>query len=70
MTLEANTYFSLDGNQRSGNRNFARFTYANGRIESTTGKSSAFNPARGFDGQSLAGTGALVFEGELLEFPR
>jgi hypothetical protein len=25
---------------------------------------------RGEDGQSLAGTGALVFEGELLELPR
>ena len=59
------------GNERYRNRQIVCFSLDDGRVTKTTpAGTSTFVPASPLDGQALAGTGALVFEGELLELPR
>ena len=56
------------GHQRMAARRVESFRNQNGKISRIrrSAISKSFNPASPFDGQSLAGSGALVFEGELL----
>ena len=73
MSIVPKTYSTLVGEDRCHTRDFVRYAYDSGNItqsKTAATKRSGFNLAAKFDGQSLAGTGALVFEGELLEFPR
>ncbi len=61
-------YTLTTGNERFSNRVVACYSAKDGSVRKTapTGK-TVFVPFSGFDGQALAGTGALVWEGELLE---
>lgn len=59
-------YITIDSKERFKDRSVVRVP------AKSTGRTSIearriFVPFRGFTGQQLAGTGALVFEGELLQ---
>ena len=61
-------YTSTAGNERFANRAVARYSAKDGSVRKTEPKGkTVFVPFTGFDGQALAGTGALVWEGELLQ---
>ena len=69
MTMEINTvvvsknnYQVITGKTEASNRTTTRVAYDRKRPN----VSRSFFPATPFDAQSLAGTGALVFEGEML----
>ena len=61
-------YIVVSGKSRFAGRKLERFKHSNGKFNEAKSKLSigVFNPSASMDGQSLAGTGALVFEGELL----
>ncbi|MEM9279567.1 MAG: hypothetical protein AAGA76_13420 [Pseudomonadota bacterium] len=63
---EGHSYTVTTGDTRFQSRDVVRFSAANSSPVKSEGK-RIFAPFAGFDGQALAGTGALVFEGELLE---
>ncbi|MEM7068384.1 MAG: hypothetical protein AAF478_05820 [Pseudomonadota bacterium] len=64
--MEGYSYIAVKGYSRFQKRENIRV-----RVDATKREKPEVNrtfvPFNGFDGQSLAGTGALVFEGELLE---
>ena len=69
MTMETNTtvvsrdsYEVIAGKASVSTRTVTRVTYERKR----THRTRTFFPAAPFDAQSLAGTGALVFEGEMI----
>lgn len=64
-------YTAITGKERFRNRQIACFSLEDGRVTkiAPTGNST-FVPGARLDGQALAGSGALVWEGELLELPR
>lgn len=65
----ASTVYQITpGQTRFAARRLESYRSNNGQIKRSARPSAAssFNPASPFDGQALAGTGALVFEGELL----
>lgn len=64
--IDTTGYAVIRGEARYAKRSVTRYHYDEGKVshgETATG----FNPASCLDGQALAGTGALVFEGELLD---
>ena len=63
-----NCYIATDGKSRFSNRDIKRVR-AEG-IKSSSERTRVFVPFSGFDGQSLAGSGALVWEGEILSTNR
>ncbi|MEM7216228.1 MAG: hypothetical protein AAF423_11860 [Pseudomonadota bacterium] len=63
---DAPFYTATEGKSRFDTRDIVRISASKLRRIKPEGK-RVFVPFAGFDGQSLAGTGALVFEGELLE---
>ena len=74
MTMEINTavvsknnYQVITGKTGSSSRATTRVAYERKRLNSSKqGIKRSFFPATPFDAQSLAGTGALVFEGEMI----
>ena len=74
MTMEINTavvsknnYQVITGKIDASNRTATRIAYERKRLGSSKqGIKRSFFPATPFDAQSLAGTGALVFEGEMI----
>ncbi len=62
IALSENSYEVITGKTSSSNRTATRVAYERKRPEF---KRSSF-PAAPFDAQPLAGTGALVFEGEMI----
>jgi hypothetical protein len=58
-------YKTTDSNTRLSDRKFVRVSSKTQRSRGNA--SRTFVPFSGFDGQQLAGTGALVWEGELLQ---
>ena len=60
---EGHGYKVMEGKSRFAKRNVIGFP-ASDRAQNR--KVRVFVPFAGFDGQQLAGTGALVFEGEVL----
>ncbi len=63
-----NCYIATDAKSRFNNRDVRRVR-ADGK-KSSPEKTRVFVPFSGFDGQSLAGSGALVWEGEILSTSR
>ena len=63
---EGYTYTATTGNSRFEKREVVRYSATKTGNEKQE-KKRLFVPFAGFDGQALAGKGALVFEGELLE---
>jgi len=59
-------YIALKSIERINTRAFLRMPSSQ-RKSPTSSINRTFVPFAGFDGQKLAGTGALVWEGELLE---
>lgn len=74
MTMEINTavvsknnYEVITGKTGTSSRTTTRVAYERKRLScSKQGIKRSFFPATPFDAQSLAGTGALVFEGEMI----
>ena len=64
--IEFHSYTAIAGSSRVSKRNIVRIE-ANAKKPQEPEVNRTFVPFSGFDGQALAGTGALVFEGELLE---
>ncbi len=63
---EGQVYTAAKSDALFEKRSIIRYT-KHGARKSATAPKRVFVPFRGFDGQALAGTGALVFEGELLD---
>ncbi len=63
--FEGHSYVALPGEARIQNREIVRVTTAKSNPQPPK-PNRTFVPFNGFDGQSLAGKRALVFEGELL----
>lgn len=59
-------YIAIDAKERFAERAVVR-ACASGLSPYQNSQNRTFVPFSGFDGQSLAGTGALVWEGELLQ---
>jgi len=64
--VEGHSYIATTGESRFQTREVIRISAEAQKITSLEPK-RIFVPFSGFDGQSLAGKGALVWEGELLE---
>lgn len=63
---EGQTYTAVKSDALLEKRAIIRYSKAS--LENRSDSASrTFVPFSGFDGQALAGTGALVFEGELLD---
>ena len=61
-------YTAVENEERLAERNFRRLAASNAATKNL--RKSPFFRLASQSGQTLAGSGALVFEGELLEFPR
>lgn len=61
-------YTAVENEERLAERNFRKL--AASRAATKNLRKSPFFRLASQSGQKLAGSGALVFEGELLEFPR
>ncbi|MEM7288815.1 MAG: hypothetical protein AAF412_00365 [Pseudomonadota bacterium] len=59
-------YITTTGDERFEERVIVRAGLS-GHKRSVAGQNRTFIPFSGFDGQHLAGSGALVWEGELLQ---
>ncbi|MBL4725669.1 MAG: hypothetical protein JKY83_03150 [Rhizobiaceae bacterium] len=61
-------YTAIENEERLAERNFRRLAASSAATKNL--RKSPFFRMASQSGQMLAGSGALVFEGELLEFPR
>lgn len=61
-------YTAVENEERLAERNFRRLAASSAATKNL--RKSPFFRLASQSGQMLAGSGALVFEGELLEFPR
>ena len=64
--IEAHSFTGITGKPQAGHLNKAQVSKPR-RIQNALEGTRIFVPFTGFDGQALAGSGALVFEGELLK---
>ena len=60
------SFRAVRGDKRFSKRAISRVAYESGKLSISTKARRSFFPAAPFDAQSLAGTGALVFEGEMV----